>query len=58
MVFAVTSPDDDAISADQLPTRLAGCHAVQVLAVFVLSQDPLPRRATGKVLKRELRDGL
>ena len=58
-VVVVTSRDDDAISADALRTLLAGrLAAYKVPAVFVLRQDPLPRTATGKVLKRQLRDEL
>ena len=58
-VVVVTSRDDDAISADALRRVLAGrLAAYKVPAVFVLRQDPLPREATGKVLKRQLCDKL
>ena len=56
-VVVVALADEHGVSADVLRTVLAGrLAAYKVPAVFVLRHDPLPRTATGKVLKRQLRD--
>ena len=58
-VVVVALADEHGVSADVLRTVLAGrLEAYKVPAVFVLRHDPLPRTATGKVLKRQLRDEL
>ena len=58
-VVAVVVVEGGTVSGEALRAYLSSRLATyKVPTVIVLRDDPLPRTATGKVLKRQLRDGL